>query len=235
MRDLERYQLQGDVLSVQVHSGDGTGYRAWFDRRGMLDSLLQFSPSDTLSNVYHYDSKGRLTEHEIFRSDRHYEGYYLYHYKGDVLESYTLFGWDLQAIFDWKFELENGRQARCRYYNEGALVSTTEYTYGAHSKTETVRDAEGTLCGAITYEYLDACRLASIKGEDVDIRIAYGEDRLPVRSIGGLMEPDGEVAAARGAEVSYTYEKDSCGNWISRTETISGQPGRCITRTITYR
>lgn len=233
--DLERYQLQGNVLCALVQMEAGVSYCAWFNRQGMLDSLVQMNPSDTLSNVFHYDREGKLTEHEIFRQDRHYEGYYLYQYKKGVLSSYSLFGWDLQAIFDWKFDIEDGHQTRCRYYNEGALVSTTEYTYGEHAKMETIYDAEGALCGEITYTYRDAFRIDAIRSEDIDIRIEYGEDLLPASSTGGLIEPDGEIAGARGAKVSYTYEKDNRGNWTSRTETISGEAGRTITRTITYR
>lgn len=235
MTDLERYQLRGNVLCADVNMGEGKSYCAWFGTGGMLDSLVQVSPSETLSNVYTYDERGRLLEHAIYREDRHYEGYYLYTYKGDVLESYTLFGWDLQAIFNWKFDIENGRQARCRYYNEGALVSTTEYTYGKNSKMESIHDMDGNPCGELSYRYLDAFRIESIKGEDVDIRIEYGEDLLPMKSHGGLVEPDGEIASMHGATVSYSYEKDRYGNWISRTESISGEPGRTITRTITYR
>ena len=233
--DLQRYQLKGDVLCEEVPLDGGSSYTAWFGRNGMLDSLIQVNPRETLSNVYSYDRRGRLKEHSIYRTDRHYEGYYLYNYKGNVLESYTLFGWDLQAIFDWKYDIEDGRQVRCRYYNEGALVSTTEYVYGKRSKMESVFDAEGAPCGEITYTYLDSYRLESTRSEDVDIRISYGEGLLPERSYGGLVEPDGEIAAMSGAHIEYEYEKDAHGNWISRTETISGAEGRTISRTITYR
>ena len=233
--DLERYQLQGNVLCTTVRSEDGSSYTAWFGKNGMLDSLIQESLTDTLSSIYHYNKKGHLQELSIYRPDRHYEGYYLYQYNGDVLERYTLFGWDLQAIFEWRFDVENGRQTRCRFYNEGALVSTTEYSYGEKVKTERVFDIEGQPCGEITYRYRDAYRIESICSEDVDIHITYGNDLLPQTSLGGLVAPDGEIAAAKGERISYSYETDPNGNWISRIENYSSGATKTINRTIIYR
>lgn len=239
--DLERYQMTGKVLRAEVDLGEGYGYTAWFDRRGMLDSLVQVNPTETLSNVYIYDSKGHLKEHAIYRPDRHYEGYYLYNYKGDVVESYTLFGWDLQAIFDWKFDVVRGRQQRCRYYNEGTLVSTTEYSWFPGGKMETVYDTNGNPCGELTYRYLDRFRLSGIEGEDVHIEIEYGEDGLPASSRGGVVESDSEVSTNSEirfyGSMEYHYEKDSRGNWTRREEYFPGPgvSGRTITRKITYR
>ena len=239
--DLERYQLTGDVLCARVDLGGGRSYTAWFNRRGMLDSLVQCTPTETLSNVYYYDSRGRLTEHAIYRADRHYEGYYLYDYKGDVVRDCRLFGWDLQAIFEWQYDVRRGRQEHCRYYNEGALVSTTDYHYGKNTKMESVRDASGEPCGEMTYRMLDDFRILSIEGEDIHINVEYSSDMLPSSSNGCLVEADSEISSnseiRTHGSVKYFYEKDLAGNWISRTETygINGVAGRTITRTITYR
>lgn len=239
--DLERYQLAGNVLCVSVDMGEGRSYTAWFDRRGMLDSLVQENPSEVLSNVYTYDSRGRLAELAIYRPDRHYEGYYLYEYEGDIMSRQTLFGWDLQAIFDWRFDIEDGRQTRCRHYNEGALVSTTEYVYGPSSKMEKVYDSNGEPCGEITYRFAEGFRIKSIESEDVHIDIEYDRDLLPARSTGGEVEPDSEITTSSKSRtygtIEYRYIKDDLGNWTVREESYPscGISGRTITRTITYR
>lgn len=242
--DLERYQLQGDVLSVRVASSDMENmmqYEAWFNRRGMLDSVLYYLPEETFSHVYTYDRRGRLTDHEIFRPDRHYEGYWRYRYDRTGLVYYGYFGWDLQEIYRWDQKNKGGRAVECRYSNEGEPVSIKKITYDGFDKEERMFDMDGEPVSVTRFKGLDDFRLLSIETEDIRIAIDYGEDLLPAASHGARVLPDSDVKVDRLSEqyrdVYYTYEKDGRGNWIRRNEYLGPDriEGQIITRTIKYR
>lgn len=242
--DLQRYQLQGDVLRVTVASSDLENmmqYDAWFNRRGMLDSVRYDLPEETFSHVYTYDRRGRLTDHEIFRPDRHYEGYWRYRYDRTGLVYFGYFGWDLQEIYRWDQKNEGGRPVETRYSNEGEPVSVKKITYDGFDKEERVYDMEGELVSRTQFRSMDAFRLRSIETDDITITIGYGEYLLPAESHNARIRPDSDVKVDRLSEqyrdVYYTYEKDARGNWIRRTEYLGPDrlEGQTITRIIQYR
>ena len=207
----------------------------------MLDSIVIYSPQDTLRNIYVYDSKGLLTEIQVLHTDGKYEALHEYEYRRKTVSSYALRGIDMQVLYRWDFDICRNRQVNCRCYNEGILINRSEYTYDGLNKTETVYTPDGDLWNTTTYTYADPGRISSICSDGYEIRIEYKENGLPSISKNGIIGHDGEIYtnadSRQHGTIHYEYTIDDKGNWTERQELLGEAKvkGRTIRRKIIYR
>lgn len=207
----------------------------------MLDSVIRFSPNDTLRHIYIYDRKGLLEEIQVLHTDGSYEALYEYEYQKGILSSYTISGIDMQVLYRWDFEIQDGKAVGCRTYNEGVPVSMVKYSYDSLDKTETVFTPEGELLSKTTYRYAAPGMISSIEGDGFGISIVYNDENLPVRSLGAFIGPDGEIysneVSREYGTIGYEYVMDAEGNWTERTEVLgeAKAKGTTIRRKIIYR
>ena len=202
VRDIERYQLHGNVQSIEVYEGvdtaslqevSATWQSAHFNTEGMLDSLIKYSPYDTLRHIYVYDENDLLKEIKVLHTNNKYEALYEYEYVGNVVSAYKMRGVDMQVIYSWDYDIKNGKAVRCRGYNEGVLINKSEITYNGLDKTETLYSPEEELLSETTYRYRDRYRISSIDADDFKLSIEYDKDGLPIKSINAVIGPDGEI------------------------------------------
>lgn len=242
VRDLQRYQLHGNVRHARVISDNGEITDAFFGRSGMLDSVIITNSCDTLRHIYMYDRRGRLDEIQVLHRDGTYEALYEYEYKGRVLSAYTLSGRDMQVLFRCDFDIQDGKATGYRCYNEeGILADICRLTYNGEDKTETHCSPDGERLYETTYRYAGAGRISSIENEDLRIEVGYDQTGLPMLSRGAFIGPDGEIYSNEDSRkhdiVRYEYVMDEAGNWTERTEFLgeSGIRGKTIKRKINYR
>lgn len=242
VKDLQRYQLHGNVRHVEMRYDDGGITDAFFGRTGMLDSLMITNLHDTLRHIYVYDRRGRLDEIKVLHTDGTYEALYEYEYRGRVLSSYSVRGCDMQVLFRWDFEIRDGKTTGYRCYNEeGALAGSCTYSYDGEDKTEIHCSPDGEVLYETTYRYAGAGRISCIESDDLRIGIEYDEAGLPMLSRGAFIGPDGEIYSNEDSRkydiVRYEYVMDEAGNWTERTEFLgeSGIRGKTIKRKINYR
>ena len=212
-----------------------------FNTNGMLDSIITYSPQDTLRHIYVYNSKGLLSEIRILHTDGKYEALYEYEYKGKTISSYAFRGVDMQVLYRWDYDIKDDKQTGCRCYNEGVLINRSEFTYDGLNKTETVYSPDDEPWGTTTYTYAAPATISSISGDGFEIIVEYGEDRLPSKSINGIIGPDGEIFTNADSRhygtIHYEYVLDDKGNWIERLELLGDEKakGKTIRRKIIYR
>ena len=241
VKDIKRYQLHGNVERIEVTDASATWQSVHFNTDGMLDSIIFYSPQDTLRHIYVYDSKGLLSEIQVKHIDGKYEALYEYEYKGKTVSSYAFRGVDMQVLYRWDYDIESGRQTGCRCYNEGVHINSSEFTYDGLNKTEKVYSPEGELWSTTTYTFASPGRISSISGDGFEIKVEYGEDRLPSKSINGIIGPDGEIFTNADSRhygtIHYEYVLDDKGNWIERQELLGDEKakGKTIRRKIIYR
>lgn len=250
VRDIERYQLHGNVQSIEVYEAcdttslkdaPATWQSAYFDTKGMLDSLIKKSPYDTLRHIYVYDENDLLKEIQVLHTNNKYEALYEYEYDGNVVSTYKVRGVDMQVIYRWDYDIKDGKAIRSRGYNEGVLINKSDFTYNGLDKTETLYSSDGELLSEMTYRFLDRFRISSIEGDDFELKIEYDEDGLPIKSINAVIGPDGEIYSTNYSHVYgtilYEYTMDERGNWIERRELLGETKvnGNTIKRKIIYR
>lgn len=212
-----------------------------FNTEGMVDSIITYSPQDTLRHIYVYNSKGLPGEIQVLHTDGKYEALYEYEYKGRTVSSYAFRGVDMQVLYRWDFDIKAGRQTGGRCYNEGVHINSSEFTYDGLNKTETVYSPDGELWGTTTYTYASPGRIASIRGDGFEIKVEYREDLLPSRSTNGIIGPDGEIFTNADSRlhgtIHYEYTIDDKGNWTERQELLGEEKakGKTIRRKIIYR
>ena len=240
VKDIERYQLHGKVECIEVYE-DETWQSVHFNTDGMLDSLIKFNPDDTLRHIYIYGEKGLLKEIRILHTNNKYEALYEYEYKGKTISSYAFRGVDMQVLYRWDYDIESCKQIRCRCYNEGILINTSEYTYDGLNKTEKVYTAEGELYGETTYIYDSPGKISKINSYGFEIGVEYGDDNLPSCSTNAIIGHDGEIFTNADSHlygtIHYEYIKDESGNWTERNELLgeTKAKGKTIRRKIIYR
>ena len=239
-QDLERYQLHGKVDRIEVYEAE-TWQSIHFNLSGMLDSIITYSPHDTLRHIYVYDRKGLLSEIQVRHTDGKYKALHEYEYDGKTVSSYAFRGVDMQVLYRWDYDIESGRQVRCRCYNEGVLISTSENTYDGLDKTEKVYSADGEFYGETTYKYASPGKISHISSNGFDMEVEYGEDGLPSRSINAIIGHDGEIFTNADSRlygtIHYEYLKDASDNWTERYELLGETKvkGKTIRRNIIYR
>ena len=233
-------EAQGDV-NTSLRGAIATWQSVHFNTDGMLDSIIFYSPQDTLRNIYVYNSKGLLSEIQVKHTDGKYEALYEYEYYDKTISSYAFRGVDMQVLYRWDYDIESGKQVGCRCYNEGVLINTSEYTYDGLDKTEKVYSTEGELLGETTYKYVSPGRISHISSNGFEIGVEYGDDNLPCYSTNAIIGHDGEIFTNSDSHlygtIYYEYIKDEKGNWIERTEYLGDKKvkGKTIRRNIIYR
>lgn len=238
---MERYQLHGNVERIDVYEAPATWQSAHFNTKGMLDSIIRYSPDDTLRHIYIYGEKGLLKEIRILHTNNKYEALYEYEYKGRTISSYAFRGVDMQVLYRWDFDIKSGRQIRSRCYNEGVLINSSEYAYDGLDKTEKTRSADEEIIGETIYRYASAGKISQISSNGFEISVEYGEDNLPSRSTNAVIGHDGEIFTNADSHlygtIDYEYVKDKNGNWIERQELLGETEvkGNTIKRNIIYR
>ena len=241
VKDIRRYQLHGNVERIEVNGESVALQSIHFSTEGMLDSIITYIPQDTLRRIYVYNSKGLLSEIQIKHTDGKYEALHEYEYKAKTVSSYAFRGVDMQVLYRWDYDIESGRQIRCRCYNEGVLISTSEYTYEGLNKIEQVYSPELELVGETTYRYAAPGQISTISSNGFEIQIEYGDDNLPSRSTNAIIGHDGDIFTNADSHlygtIYYEYIKDRLGNWTERTELLGEEKvkGNTIRRNIFYR
>ena len=240
VKDIQRHQLHGNVEHIEVYDMD-TWQSVHFNTDGMLDSIITYVPQDTLRHIYVYNSIGLLSEIQVLHTDGKYEALYEYEYKGKTISSYAFRGVDMQVLYRWDYDIKDDKQTGCRCYNEGVLINRSEFTYDGLNKTETVYSPDDEPWGTTTYTYAAPATISSISGDGFEIIVEYGEDRLPSKSINGIIGPDGEIFTNADSRhygtIHYEYVLDDKGNWIERLELLGDEKakGKTIRRKIIYR
>lgn len=240
----EKYSLAKPARCIDVRSTDRSepDYSAFFGRGGQLDSVVFLSSdgSPRYVEINTYDRHGqRVAFVDVNAADRTEESSGKYSYEGKFISVASMFSMGGQEIRRWEHRNDSRHIVHSDYYEEGNLMSRTDFHYDGNRCEEVSTDADGNEIGRAEWEYFAKGKPCSLHYGDIHIRIEYDRTtELPLRSLNVLLSTIGEFIpvpeACREKWLVYSYAFDRHGNWTERTVKIadSGQTVSCISREI---